>query len=182
MKIKVSDLKRPLTVTVTGEEEWLAQIYQTFPVPQGRETPRLKADVTFTPETASIVDVQANIEYTPYVSCSRCLDPLAWKIERRFDATYRVAPTAKEQDEIELSTNDLDEYWIENGMIDIEVLINEEVQLAIPSQTILRDEDGNGCPKCRGELGDKPLYQAKSAVGDKPENPFAVLKNLNLSK
>lgn len=182
MKIKVSDLKRPLTVTVTGDEEWLDQIYSGFLVPEGKQAPRLKAEVTFTPETASIVDVKASIHFTPYVACSRCLDPLPWKIEREIAAIYRVPPSFQDQKERELASNDLDEYWMESGIIDVEALLNEEVQLAIPSQTVLGDEEGNGCPKCRGHAHAGPLYQAKSAAGEKTENPFAALKNLKLSQ
>lgn len=180
MKIKVADLKEPLVVKISGSEEWLSTIYGYFPAPEDTKSPLITGELTVREKGYGIVEITGNISYAPFILCSRCAEPLQWPIERDIDLMYRDLPENESPRERELTLKEMDEFYIQNGFLDLELIVNEEIQLEVPSTTVPKDNKGRGCSPC-ADLGDKgkTVYTSNPEETDR-ENPFAVLKNLRL--
>lgn len=180
MKIKVSTLTAPLTVTVTGTEDWLNGIYENFPAPKGAQPSFVKAQINLRPDEYGRVEVQGQFEYQPFLSCSRCADMIPWAISQSFTVSFRPEPSAETlEKEVDLQAEDLDIYYFEDAAINLEELLNDLIQTSIPSQVIPKSADGKNCAVCLETLSDGLIYESETTDDDKT-NPFAVLKNLKL--
>jgi uncharacterized metal-binding protein YceD (DUF177 family) len=184
MKLKAEDLRSPKTITISGDEPWLHLIYESFDikgaVPEAR---KITGSLTVTPTNYGLYDVVGEVRFTPAVSCSRCEDMIPWEISRKIKVRYlEQAPIEDEEEEVErdLEPSDLDAYYIDaQGMIDLEVVINDFIQTALPTRLVKTAPDGKSCLICHKDVSTKTVYQ--DAI--KPEeSPFAVLKNLKLPK
>lgn len=179
MKIKVADLKEPLVVKVSGNEDWLKTIYSYFPAPKETNAPLIQSELTITAKGYGIVEVQGNITYSPFIECSRCAEPLQWSIHRDVELMYRELPENESPRERELTLKDMDDFYVRDGLIDLELIINEEIQLEIPGTTVPKDSEGRGCTVCT-EQAEKGGTTYSTPEHTERENPFAVLKNLKL--
>ncbi len=180
MKIKVADLKEPLVVKISGREEWLSTIYGYFPAPEGTISPLISGELTVNEKGYGIVEVSGSISYAPFIACSRCAEPLQWPIDRDVDLMFRDLPENETPRERELTLKEMDDFYIKDGALDLELIVNEEIQLEIPTTTVPKDNRGRGCSSCsdQGDKG-KTVYSSDSEEAER-ENPFAVLKNLRL--
>ncbi|HYX32083.1 MAG TPA: DUF177 domain-containing protein [Oligoflexus sp.] len=184
MKLKAEELRSPLTVTISGDEPWLGLIYQSFdmkgPAPSER---RITGSLKVTPTNYGLYDIEGDVQFTPSVSCSRCEDQIAWPIQRKIKVRY-LEQTPLDEEEIkeeierDLEPSDMDAYYIDpQGMIDLEVVVNDFIQTALPTRLVKTSADGKSCLICHKDVSEKTVF--KDAV--KPEHsPFAVLKNLKL--
>jgi len=176
LQIEVDSLKSQKIVAVSGREPWLEIIYDLFPVPEGesRPQPLLSGEITFKPEVTGLISANGKIEYQPYVDCSRCAAPIQWNISTTFSVSYRPELANQRPTEHTLEREELDEYEIEDGMIDVAQLLNDQVQLVLPSQTVLASPDGKNCRVCLDPLeGDLVV-----SIGEQNISPFSILKNL----
>lgn len=182
MKLNISNLREVKKITVTGDEGWLKTIYDTFHSDANSKVNKLKAELIITPVGDGFTMVKGEISYTPIVDCSRCGDFIPWSIEDRFEVCFQKEDVNDEQlKERELSAGELDEYYLDGDDIDIELLLNERVQLAIPMRTVLAREDKeNECFVCGDDLDEARV------IGVSPENdennPFHALKHLKKPK
>lgn len=181
MKIKVADLTKPVTVKILGDEDWLAQVYSYFPSPFADRRPLITGQLTIEPSPYGVVSVSGVIDYAPYILCSRCAQPLEWPIHKDIQVSYGQSKANELQKDMELSEADMDEFWLEDGILDIEALINEEILLEIPTQTVKRKGDKRGCTACGGDLGDDLVFGTPNDAMP-ATNPFAVLKDLKLKE
>lgn len=180
MKIKVADLKEPLVVKVSGREDWLSTIYGYFPPPQGTNAPLIEGELTVTAKGYGIVEVRGDITYAPFIECSRCAEPLQWPIHRDVELMYRELPENESPRERELTLKEMDDFYIRDGLIDLELIVNEEIQLEVPSTTVPKDSKGRGCSFCSEQTEKGDAAYSSTPEGTERENPFAVLKNLKL--
>jgi uncharacterized metal-binding protein YceD (DUF177 family) len=175
MKIKASSLIKPQTLSIQGDEPWLESIYESFVA--GPTPARLTGELTLTPNTAGFVRVKGEISYTPLVDCSRCAEAIPWPINETIDVMFRPAKSrdnadlqAHSQKEYLLSREDLDDYVMDKGELDLEELINDTVQMTIPLQTVpvVQGESGSSnCGICGIDLDRDQVY------GDEPVSDFA---------
>ena len=175
MKIKTSSLVKPQTVSIQGDEPWLESIYTSFV--EGATPARLTGQLTLTPDTAGFGRVKGEISYTPLVDCSRCAEAIPWPINEKIDVLFRPAKSrdnaelqAHSQKEYLLAREDLDDYVMDNGQLDLEELINDTVQMTIPLQTV---------PVVEGELGSSNCgicgidLEQDQVYGEAPVSDFA---------
>lgn len=181
MKIPVKDMREPLKLSIQGNESWLAEIYASF---LGSEGPGIQGEILISPEPYGVYSVKGHINYVPKVSCSRCELAIAWPIQRDVDVRFIDRDGSgfeiegdEEGDEGDLTPEDLDTYYLQDGAIDIEMVVNDLVQTAIPSRTIAVSKDGKSCGVCLEDVT-KPLIFEDGNKED--QSPFAILKNLKL--
>jgi len=184
MKIRVKDLtEKPSQVEITGAEDWLKTLYDSFTVNDAAGSPKkpgmLRAKLALTKDLAGFVQVAGQVTFDPFLDCSRCSENILWPISESIDVIFRPAtgepPAAGGGREVNLTKEDLDQYVIEEGTIDIESLLNDVVQTAIPINTVKLTEDGSACSICGLTVADDRVYGEGKPVR---ESPFAVLKNL----
>lgn len=179
MRFKIDQLREPVRVEIKGDEPWLDFIYKSFRQKKGADASVLTGYFTVTPDQYGAFHVQGEVSYTPLVSCGRCEMLIPWEIKRRIDVRYLVPYRDEEGEsgETDLAPEDLDDYYIENDELDVEVSINDLIQTALPSRLIKLTSDGKACAVCLENVETAVVYEQKTAA---ETSPFAVLKGLKL--
>lgn len=180
MRIKVQDIIKTLAVDISGVEDWLSEIYNTFPVPskfaEQQDVPRLSGQLQLEKMSSNVVRVRGSLDYAPFVACSRCDDSIQWPISTQIDTIYRPAPEEEVENNVhDVHAADLDDYFIIGGEIDLELLVNDSIHLALPSKLIKSSEDGRLCSVCGIDLTSDKVCSAGDAV---KESPFRNLQQM----
>lgn len=179
MRIHIHDLKPDMNVHIDGTEPWLDRLYADFPAQNDQQSrPRIVGDLTLTLEEAGSVLVTGNLSYTPIVSCSRCDLGISWPLSFRLSVRYLPENVNISSKERTLTSADLDAYYLEDNEIDLEGLINDTVQTALPNRVIATTDDGSACRICEADLTNSQVYGQKD--DNDASSPFAALKNLKL--
>jgi uncharacterized protein len=92
--------------------------------------------------------LEAVLSYEQTVVCDRCLTPIVQAMES--DVALLVLPNAPEptEEEIELSTDDLEILYLEGDEIDTRRILIEQLQLNVPMRAICKDDCQGLCPQC----------------------------------
>ena len=112
------------------------------------------------------------------VFCGRCLAAIDIPVDEGFDLMYLPPLTStREGDERELAMEDLDVGFYQNDVIDLDDLVREQIELALPMTRLCSDDCRGLCPAC-GEN----LNQAQCSCKTELIDPrLAALKDLKLS-
>jgi len=86
--------------------------------------------------------------------CDRCLKPLTIPVEQTFDLTY-VPPVGTEEEK-ELGDDDLLVAFYTDQVIDVDDLVREQIELALPMSRLCSDECRGLCPECGANLNEGP--------------------------
>lgn len=174
MQIDCENIADKVKITLTGEEEFLSSLYEAYPGSQKN----LKSLIELEKFSGGEILIKGNVSYKPLVSCDLCCEEFEYSVNADIDAVARkeVIEDKKSLKETELSLRDLDSYPILGGKIDLLQVLIDAVELSIPIKISLDDKNGS-CQKCQKFKGSPMSYTSKP---DEKNNPFAVLKNLNL--
>ncbi len=183
MKVALRELNPTLTVTLTGNEPWLAKgLYQDFqPSPGSTAEPRnLTGSLELRLEEGGTVLVRGDLAYTPVVPCSRCDLALAWpltmQVHTRFYPPPEFGSVPKERS---LTESELDAYEIHNDSVDLEQLIIDTVHTSLPDRILPAPaKDGKSCGVCLTDLSADLVYGKE--LKQEKESPFSALKGLKL--
>ena len=129
-----------------------------------------------------MIRVNGNVTTQVRLSCGRCLQEYETPLKSRFDLTYvnRIPEiqTDEEQDEVEISVEEMGLIYFEGEEINLKDGIQEQVILALPIKPLCSKDCKGLCPGCG-----KDLNQDDCDCGQQPGDPrFAVLKKLQLKK
>ena len=108
------------------------------------------------------------------LACSRCLEPFEIPVHAAFELRYVPHAENTGEGEREIAEDDLITAFYREGMLDIDDLLREQFQLALPMKPLCSDACRGLCPQCganlnRTECGCSPAW----------EDPrLAPLKNL----
>ena len=102
--------------------------------------------------------------------CARCLEPVSGDFAVQLERTVAAEGTLTE----EQLENNVDEYAvIEDGMLDLDQEIREEILLSFPMRFLCQEDCPGLCPKCG-----KPKRDGDCGCSDREIDPrLAVLKN-----
>lgn len=176
MKIDLLDIDPQVNVTINGDEPWLESIYRSFESnPNTPAAPRLSGTMTVKKTGYGTYATTGDVKFSPLVACGRCDQLLSWPLDLHFTIDCREekksSETARERD---LKESEMEIFYFSGGHIDLELILNEMIQIALPSQTVQKD-DRDQCMVCHKDLRDDLAYGSREAA---KENPFAVLKKL----
>ena len=90
--------------------------------------------------------VSAVVEF----ECDRCLTSLSMPVEESFDLLY--VPPLGIGDEHELGESDLSLGFYQDGVIDVDDLAREQIELALPMARLCTEECRGLCPVCGANL------------------------------
>ncbi len=85
------------------------------------------------------------------VECDRCLKPLVIPVSSAFEVEYVTPDIYKAGQAAELLDEDLSLSVFDGEVIDIDELVREQLLLALPVQTLCREECKGLCPECGGD-------------------------------
>jgi uncharacterized protein len=107
------------------------------------------------------VRLEANVSRTPLgfsfggtchvngaLSCSRCLESIAWSHSEDFSFLAQNMENAPKQDEVGLEEADLDVVFIKDSTFDLADLATEQVLLSLPMRVVCSEECQGLCPSC----------------------------------
>ena len=164
-----------IQVAQISEDEGL-NIHHLYP--EGE--PVLGADTRLIGQTE--IDLQAtraaqqarlvgSVNATVAFECDRCLKPLSAKVEQSFDLLY--LPPLGAGDEHELHDDDLSIAFYQGETIDVDDLVREQVELALPMARLCSEACRGLCSQCGANLN-----QGDCACANEPIDPrWAALRD-----
>ena len=115
------------------------------------------------------------------MDCSRCLKPFTYELHQKFLLRFsQQIPqdiSSEEDEDLELTADQVGLIYIEGGELDLHDVIQEQIVLALPYKPLCSEACKGLCPKCGTDLNDGKCTCGNNGSG----SPFDVLKNLKLS-
>ena len=115
--------------------------------------------------------------YAPMVPCSRCEQTIAWPLAIEVEALFRPESEENRDRDVTLTEAELDHYYLEGDAVDLEQLVTDLVQTALPTQLVQTSDDGSSCKICLTDLRETQVYGARGGKAS-PFADLAKLKNL----
>ena len=123
--------------------------------------------------------VTGEVRATVQFPCSACLKPIEHKVVNSFSVTYvRDYKTDDSEEELELTSTDLEYELFEGKSIDITEIVQEQVMLGIPIRDICRQGCKGVCQFC----GLDKNYGTCECDAPVFNNKFADLKKISFDK
>jgi uncharacterized protein len=82
--------------------------------------------------------------------CSRCLEPVPWRIEESFSVEYRRQLAAPAEAEVALERDELDVAFLTDDELDLDRMALEQVLLTLPMRIVCDERCAGLCPSCGG--------------------------------
>jgi uncharacterized protein len=84
--------------------------------------------------------------------CSRCLEPFPFQAQDRFQLYCETAAHDQRGEEHELADDELDVTYLEEGRINTDHLLRENILLSLPVQPLCHEDCRGLCPRCGANL------------------------------
>ncbi|MFA7535267.1 MAG: DUF177 domain-containing protein [Desulfuromonadales bacterium] len=129
-----------------------------------------------------LIEVEGKIETSIRLFCSRCLESFESFLAIPFSLAYaRELPEAaadSEEDEVELSAEDLGLIPFQGEEIDLRDGIREQILMSLPLQPLCNMECRGLCPQCGIDLNQSTCDCSQPEL----RNQFGALKNFKVEK
>jgi uncharacterized protein len=100
--------------------------------------------------------VEGTVETSIRFRCSRCTKEFSRPVAASFDLSYLPQPKwANEGAEIELKYEDMEVAYYDGISFDVDLMVLEQIELAIPMKFVCRDDCRGLCCKCGADLNDE---------------------------
>ena len=119
------------------------------------------------------VFVNGHIDTRVQVECDRCLQPVELPVSADFALEYITGSDYESSEAAELTEAEMSVSVFDGEAIDVDEIVKEQINLAVPSRALCREDCKGICPECgvdrnKGEC---------SCVTDDIDPRWAVLKN-----
>jgi uncharacterized protein len=84
--------------------------------------------------------------------CSRCLEQFPFHSQDHFEVYCEAAAQGQSEEEHELTNDELDVTYLEQGRINTDSLLRENILLSLPVQPLCREDCRGLCPRCGANL------------------------------
>ena len=177
MKIRVDKIPESgLHLDLSYEKDWL----------KSHQKGHREEDFEFiTPVTARLelsrsqknIFIEGELEGKLKPLCSRCLKSFNYNLEVDFQCSLTPLSQRFEKEEIELSGEDMEFSFYQEGEIDLEQVLSEQLVLAVPLNPICQEGCKGLCPQCGTDLNEGECSCQREILSG-----FAGLKNFKLEK
>lgn len=176
MKISLTDIP-PEGLTLT----WAEGTEGELEAPKGS----LEEDITFTSGPKGTVFlkvtpkgliVKGDLECAVYLHCARCLKGFEMPIKESFELVYLMPKDAPHEEEVRLSSDEMDVAFLEGDIFDLDQLLSERVWLSIPMKPLCRENCKGLCPICGKDLNEGQCECRQERIDPR----FEALKALKL--
>ena len=158
-----------------SEDPWLSRMAKDL-TPDAPETSNISGNISLHADTAGFVHASGHVKADATLPCSRCGHTQKVHVKSEISATFRPPYSEHAPRDLALESEDFDVYFIEQGQVDLEILVNDVLQCALPAQVFCSEDDPEGCG---GESHEDLVYGENKPL--EKESPFAVLKSLKKS-
>ncbi len=100
--------------------------------------------------------ITGEISFRTKLDCVRCLETMEFADDTEFAVRYAPRPEDRpEHHDLEISAGDLDVDYYTERQVDLEQVVLEQVELAMPMKALCEESCPGLCPKCGSRLGSK---------------------------
>lgn len=172
MHLSLKNLGSTHVVKLSPTEVWLQKLAADL-APTNPSSADIQGEVTFRANSAGFVYASGSINATAMQACSLCGDLVTIPLSAEVNATFRPPYEGHTPKDLSLMPEDLDVYFIEEGGINLETLINDVLQCAIPYHVTC---ETLGLSPCDNDHLSSEEDQKGSRSG--VNSPFAILKTI----
>jgi uncharacterized protein len=105
--------------------------------------------------------------------CARCVKEFSSPFDARFNLCYRPQCEWKENEEIELKYEDMDLAYYDGITFDVDLMVLEQIELAMPMKFVCRDDCRGLCASCGADLNEGSC----PCMVDTTDSRLAVLRD-----
>ncbi len=126
--------------------------------------------------TGQDVHVEGWVRAVVKLRCDRCLEDFDLQIETDFFYLLKSPEEFRQEllPEQEVTEENVEEYWYEDGQIRADDLFREQILLKLPVRNLCRQSCKGLCPGCGADLNREKCRCPEP----ESDSPFAVLKGL----
>jgi uncharacterized protein len=117
------------------------------------------------------------VEATLRLECGRCLDPFDVPVASTFELRYLPAVESGAEAEQEVRADDLTTAYYHGHTLDLEDLMREQFQLALPMKPLCDEACKGLCPTCGANLNTNPCDCQPSWVDPRLKGLSDLFKN-----
>ncbi len=117
--------------------------------------------------------VEGSVRTAIRYKCSRCLRESSSPMDARFDLFYLPQADWKADEEIELKYEDMEVGYYDGINLDVDLMILEQIELAVPMKFICHEDCRGLCPTCGADLNEGPC----ACKPDSTDSRLAVLRD-----
>ena len=92
--------------------------------------------------------LEATLTYNQTVACDRCLTPIVQNVEGEIRLLVIADAPQPTEEEVELTTEDLEILFLEGEELDAQKILVEQLQLNVPMRALCKEECRGLCPQC----------------------------------
>ena len=107
--------------------------------------------------------------------CDRCLGRARFPLDNAFDLFYQPAAAVARVEEVEIDEGEAEIGFYENGGIELEDILQEQILLALPMQKVCSEQCKGICPVC-GRNRNQAECQCRPAGGSDRWHALGNLK------
>jgi uncharacterized protein len=101
--------------------------------------------------------IDGSVETAIRCRCARCTSEFLRTVSVRFDLSYVPQPKGrKEKEEIELKYEEMGVAFYDGIRLDVNLMVSEQIELALPMKFICREECQGLCYRCGRDLNEGP--------------------------
>jgi uncharacterized protein len=120
--------------------------------------------------------VRGPVEAKLALVCDRCLEDFTYTVRANLDIELVPKESAPDAPEVELKSEELDQYYFEGEDIDLDPYVYEEVMLNIPIKSLCNESCKGMCPVCGKNLNLAECRCDKTGTGTLGEKLKTFLK------
>jgi uncharacterized protein len=131
-----------------------------------QETPlQVTGSAELLPHTEGELRIQGKYSVQINAVCDRCLGAARFPIDATFDLFYRPVSFIAREEEVEIDEGEAEIGFYENGGLELEDIIREQVLLALPMQRVCSEACKGICPHC-GRNRNEDVCECTAGGGD----------------
>ena len=114
------------------------------------------------------------VETSIRFKCARCLKQLSRRLATSFDLLYLPQPKGLGGPDVEvaLKYDEMDVGFYDGIRLDVDLMVSEQIELAIPMRFVCREDCRGLCPGCGADLNERTC----ACRHEEPDSRFAVLR------
>lgn len=136
----------------------------------------INVDLELVPETEQI-KLNGQLQGAVRLRCSRCLQDYVLKLDETIDLLLHPL-TADTPEEIDLRPEDLDTEFFDGVTIDVDLIVEEQIFLALPQQSLCQPDCQGLCSGCGADLNREACKCEKRET----TSAFDVLRSVKLEE
>ena len=174
MKLKLHELQKPVTLSLSESNEWFRNLFGGLKL---KTQGPFSLHLVLTKEKEDIF-FEGHLKVKLLLNCSRCAEDAPYTFDEFFSPVFTHGQDPREKD-AELSRGELDITYFTKDEIDVSEVIREQIELMVPLQPLCSEQCKGMCPHCGQNLNIKSCACKKDDV----YSPFQeVLKDFKVIK